>query len=173
MLLVAGELDITFAMLPLPDGPFAVEEIFCDEFVLLVGNGSTLADRGTVSLGELAEVPLITPLTCRSPSRIDAQLSARGINPNIVHRSDDNGTVNGLVAEGAGVAVVPRLSAGPEDPAVRMLELEDALPLRRNVLCWRTDRRAAAAQEAFVAEVRVTCRQLGLVDDAATRRSAA
>src|SRR5436309_5813479 len=44
-LLEHGELDLTFADLPLPEGPFASSEILNDPYVLLVSAGSELAGR--------------------------------------------------------------------------------------------------------------------------------
>src|SRR2546421_4796752 len=43
-LLEHGELDLTFAELPLPDGPFEAEEVLQDPYVLLVASGSELAE---------------------------------------------------------------------------------------------------------------------------------
>ena len=41
-----GELDLTFADLPLPDGPFEWAEILRDPYVLLVAAGDPLAATG-------------------------------------------------------------------------------------------------------------------------------
>src|SRR6266481_197816 len=60
-LLEHGELDLTFADLPLPVGPFASEEVLVDPYVLLVQAGSKLAERTTAPpLRELAGVPIVT-----------------------------------------------------------------------------------------------------------------
>src|SRR5580765_3801031 len=54
-LLEHGELDLTFADLPLPEGPFASEEVLRDPYVLLVSAKSELAVRETApSLRSLA-----------------------------------------------------------------------------------------------------------------------
>ncbi len=59
-LLEHGELDLTFADLPLPEGPFESEEVLRDPYVLLVPAGSELADRDAAPpLRELTGVPLI------------------------------------------------------------------------------------------------------------------
>jgi DNA-binding transcriptional LysR family regulator len=163
ILLEQGELDVTFAMLPVPDGPFEVHELFCDPFVLIVQSGSELAGRREpVSLPELTELPLIVSDTCRSLGLVTTQMRERGFEPRIVHRSDDNGTVLGLVAAGAGVAFVPRLVAAGANGAVAVLELGGELPPRRVALAWRRNRYAPAAREAFTLDVQATCRALGL-----------
>ena len=170
--LESGDLDITFAILPLPEGPFAVQEVVADRWVVAVAGDSPLARRGApVALETLADMPLVTGRSCRCFRGVEAQLREQGIRPDIVHRSDENATVRGLVARGAGIALVPALSAGPSDEAVRVLELEVPLPPRRIVRCWRSDRRAVAAHERFGAEVAATCRELGLAPDIPARSS--
>jgi DNA-binding transcriptional LysR family regulator len=162
-LLAAGRLDVTFAMLPVPEGPFVVRELFADRFVLLAAAGSEIARRGgPVSLPQLAELPLIAAHDCRHMSQLDLQMRERGFEPTIVHRSDDNGTVLGLVAAGAGVAFVPSLVAEGANGEVAVLELEEQLPPRRVALASRDDRRQPAALQRFCDEVAATCAELGL-----------
>jgi len=162
-LLKAGQLDITFAMLPVPEGPFAAVELFADPFVVLAAADSALARRdGRLSVRELAELPLVTAQCCRYTSHVEAQLRERGLEPNVVHRSDDNGTVLGLVAAGAGVALVPRMVAESATGRVTIMEFEERLPPRRVGLSWRNDRNLLPGRDAFVTAVRETCGALGL-----------
>jgi DNA-binding transcriptional LysR family regulator len=57
----AGELDLMFAMLPLPEGPFAFTEFFAEPLIALVSAACPLARTGpSVTLRELASYPLIT-----------------------------------------------------------------------------------------------------------------
>jgi DNA-binding transcriptional LysR family regulator len=173
-LLGRGRLDVTFASLPAPDGPFRMRELFPDRFVVLAAADSEVGRRGRpVSLGELAELPLIAAHSCRCTGRLETQLRERGFEPNVVHRSDDNGTVHGLVAAGAGVAFVPRLVADAVNGELAVLEVAEQLPPRRIVLASRSDRRTPAALDTFVQEVVTICEELGLGgsdDDHASRR---
>ena len=50
---------------------------------------------------------------------VEAQLRASGVEPNFVFRSDDNGTIQGLVGAGVGIALMPRLTVEPERRARR------------------------------------------------------
>jgi DNA-binding transcriptional LysR family regulator len=162
-LLERDRLDLTFAMLPAPDGPFRVTELFADRFVILAAPDSEAARRGRpVSLADLAELPLIAAHACRYTSGLETQLRERGFEPNVVHRSDDNGTVRGLVAAGAGVAFVPRLVADSVNGGLAVLEIEEQLPPRRIAIATRRDRHTPAAFETFVREVAATCDELGL-----------
>jgi DNA-binding transcriptional LysR family regulator len=161
--LAAGRLDVTFAMLPVPEGPFVVRELFAERFVVLAAKGSEIARRGgPVSLRQLAELPLIAAHRCRAMSQLDLQLRERGFEPTIVHRSDDDGTVHGLVAAGAGVALVASLVADAANGDVAVLELEEQLPPRRIALASRDDRRLPAALQRFCDEAAATCSELGL-----------
>jgi DNA-binding transcriptional LysR family regulator len=162
-LLENGRLDITFAMLPAPEGPFRVRELFSDRLIVLAPADSEVAGRGRpLALSELAELPLIASNACRYTGRVETQLRERGLEPNIVHRTDDNGTVHGLVAAGAGVAFVPRLVADSVNGELAVLEIGEHVPPRRIALASRSDRRTPAALETFVDEVVATCRELGL-----------
>jgi DNA-binding transcriptional LysR family regulator len=150
-------------MLPAPDGPFAVQELFADAFVVLVPTDSALARSGrALSLSELAELPLVVANGCRYTSHLETQMRERGFEPDVVHRSDDNGTVQGLVAAGAGVAVVPELVAHSGGAPVTVLGIDEPLPPRRIALSWRDDRHLPAVREQFAHEVVQICSELGL-----------
>lgn len=157
-------LDMTFGILPTPDGPFVAFELFTDPFVLIAAPDTEWAQRGErISLNELAKAPLISAThAVRNGGQFEAQLRERGFTPIVVHRADDNGTVRGLVAAGAGVAVVPRLMAQPANGEVAIIELEEWLPPRRVALSWRSDRAPSPASEAFLDVAAKICAELGL-----------
>src|SRR5689334_23365183 len=151
-LLEHGELDLTFADLPLPDGPFEWNEILRDPYVLLVPAEDALAQRDTAPpLRELAGLPLVTWRHIGEP---ETYLRGRVPDLNVVFRSDDNGTLAGLVAEGLGVAVVPQLVVNPRNPAYVPLPFGNRIPARRLAIVWHRDRYRSAAAEAFVSLAR-------------------
>ncbi|HEY7693035.1 MAG TPA: LysR substrate-binding domain-containing protein [Gaiellaceae bacterium] len=146
-----GELDLSFVVLPLEPGPYEAVELFRDPYVLVVPAGSQLASRDRApSLRELLDHPLISNRTCRTTRRVEDRLRQAGREPNIAFRSDDNGTVQGLVAAGVGVAVVPALTVDASDPATRVVDLGDRVPPRLIGIAWHRDRRRTRAGEAFV-----------------------
>jgi DNA-binding transcriptional LysR family regulator len=69
---------------------------------------------------------------------------------NIVFRTDDNGTLMGLVAEGLGYAVVPRLVVNPRNPSLVALPFGTRIPPRDIAIVWHRDRFRSAAAQAFV-----------------------
>jgi DNA-binding transcriptional LysR family regulator len=158
-----GALDVTFATLPVPEGPFTFTGLFAEPFLAVVSATSPLAgDAGSVTLRELASYPLITARHCRYTADLKTLMRERGLTPNVAHRSDDNATVIGLVRAGAGVALMPRLAAESAGPGVQLLRIEEHLPPRRVGLAWRPGRFSSAVRETFAVEVAETCRQLGL-----------
>jgi len=146
-LLEHGELDLTFADLPLPEGPFESEEVLRDPYVLLVAVGSELAGREAAPpLRELAGVALIG---WRSTGEPETYLRGRVPELNVVFRTDDNGTLLGLVAEGLGLAVVPRLVVNPRNPSFAALPFGTRIPPRDIAIVWHRDRYRSAAAQAF------------------------
>ncbi len=157
----SGELDVTFAMLPAGQGPFETVELLQDPYVLVVPVGSELArrDRPT-TLRELPKLPLICFRTCRNQQRIEAYLHARGIELNVVFHSDDNMTVQAMVAAGVGIALVPRLSMLPAGPDITLIGLDARLPPRVLGIVWHRDRFQPPATSAFIQASVQVCAEL-------------
>jgi DNA-binding transcriptional LysR family regulator len=143
-----GELDLAFADLPLPDGPFEWNEIMRDPYVLVVPKDDPLAQRESAPpLRELAGLPLVTWRQLGEPETF---LRGRVPELNVVFRSDDNGTLMGLVAEGLGYAVVPQLVVNPRNPAYVALPFGNRVPPRQLAIVWHRDRYRSSAAEAFI-----------------------
>jgi DNA-binding transcriptional LysR family regulator len=162
-----GELDLTFSMVPATEGPFEVVELLRDPYILLVPADSPLAAKAQISLREIGEQPLVSNRACRSIEQVHAQLRSRGIEPNVIFRSDDNGTVQGVVAAGLGVALVPRLTVDETDREIAIIDLGGRVPDRIIGLAWHRDRVRTRAAEAFVAEALALCAELGAEKPAA------
>src|SRR6478609_2490188 len=155
-LLEHGELDLTFADLPLPEGPFEWAELLQDPYVLLVSARSELARLDSApSLREVAKLPLIGRRTTDEPDRF---LAGRVPELNVVFRTDDNGTLGALVAEDLGAAIEPQLVVDPRDRAVKRLPFGSRIPPRTLVLAWHRDRYRSQAAEAFVELAREAAR---------------
>jgi DNA-binding transcriptional LysR family regulator len=156
-----GELDLSFAMPPLPEGPFAMVELMRDPWVLLVPRDSPLgARRDPLSLREVSKLPLIAPRLCASLEQINAHFRSRGLEPNYVYNLDENNIVHGLVAAGAGIALLPMLAVDMNDERVVALELGPSVPPREIAIAWHRDRYRLPAVEAFVELARELCAEL-------------
>jgi len=157
-----GELELSFADLPLHPGPFESIELLDDPYVLVVASDSPLANAGPAGLDEIADLPLIGHWTCRVLPRVEAELRAQGVEPNFVFRSDIIGTVQALVGAGVGNAIVPRLAVDFADERVSVVELAADVPVQPRVIAlfWHRDRYRSPAALGFVEAAREVCAQV-------------
>jgi DNA-binding transcriptional LysR family regulator len=152
-----GELDLCFVMLPVGDGPFEALELMRDPHVLVLPADSPLARRRRPpTLREVAGLPLIGFRQCRSLHQVENRFRDAGLEPRIVFRSDDNGTIQGLVAAGMGAALVPLLSVEPGQHGIAVLGLAD-VPPRLIGVAWHRDRYRSPAVQAFVERAQRVC----------------
>jgi DNA-binding transcriptional LysR family regulator len=156
-----GDLDLTFWTLPVAAGPYETVELLHDPYVLVVPADSPLAalKRGP-TLKEIVLHPIIGFNHCSAMDHVESQLASTGRTPNIVFRSDNNGTVQGLVGAGVGLAVSPRLTVDEDDPSVAVIDLHGRIPPRVIGLVWHSDRHRSAAAEAFTDSAVAVCREL-------------
>lgn len=155
-----GQVDLSFAAYPLPEGPFEATELVQDPYVLVVPAGSPIGADRSARLDDLRDVPLIGNRSPHVRARVEEALREHGVEPRVVMRTDDNGTLQGLVAAEIGVAVTPLLTLDEQDPRIRILHLDD-LPTRTIVMAWHRDRYRSPAARGFVgAAQRVSARLL-------------
>ena len=89
------------------------------------------------TLTEIGRMPLIA--YSRSTYGIEGVLRSRGIEPNVVFRTDESGAVQRLVAAGIGVALVARLSIDTSIPGIVALDASRRVPARPIGLVWHRD----------------------------------
>jgi DNA-binding transcriptional LysR family regulator len=156
-----AELELSFGLLPTPEGPFEALELIRDPYVLVVASDSELADRAEPpSVAEIAALPLIGFSACRQERWLESTLHARATRPNWVFRSDDNATIQAMAAAGVGAALVPRLTIDPGNRRTVAIELGELLPPRRLGIVWHADRTLSVAAQKFVELVRAACADL-------------
>lgn len=145
-----GDLDLAFCSPPLPDGPFEALELMSDPYVLMVPVDHPAARADAVSLADLGELALIGASQCSSGMLVEDRLRSLGHPVDYAFQSDDNGTLQGLVAAGFGAALIPLLAHAPGDERVRVVRLEPELPRRVVAVVWHRDRHRSPAARAFV-----------------------
>jgi DNA-binding transcriptional LysR family regulator len=118
--------------------------------VLLVSSDSPLASRESVSLSDLGDTALIGSNQCSSAAVVEDALRDQGIPLDYAFRSDDNTTLQGLVAARFGVALMPLLAIQPGDDRVKVIALDPPVPNRRLAVVWHRDRHRSPAARAFV-----------------------
>ena len=164
-----GTLDLAFAILPLPDGPFRATVVLDDPWVLVTEASGDRAALSRLTLHEIAELPLVC---WHSPLPIAPALDsfrAVGIEPNIVLRSDYNEVVQGFAAAGFGVALMPRLAVNPVDSRTAIVDLHGLIPPRRLAIASHRDRATNDAIDAFVSHVTEVASEIGATEAASAR----
>jgi DNA-binding transcriptional LysR family regulator len=156
-----GELDLTFWGLPVVGGPYESLELLIDPYVLVVPADSPLAAlKRPPTLKEISLQPLIGFNHCTATAEVEASLAATGRPPKVVFRSDNNGTVQGLVGAGVGISLAPRLTVDEDDPRIAVIDLQGRVPPRVISLVWHRDRHRSAAAVAFVEAAAKVCAEL-------------
>ena len=146
-----GELDVAFVLPPFSDAPLETIELLRDPYVLVVARNSELAQvKSPPTLARIADEPLIGFRACRSMDPFESALSAAGCEPKFAFRTDDNGTVQGLIAAGIGSAVMPRLTVDASDPRITVIELGNRVPSRVIHIARHRDRYHSPSARAFV-----------------------
>ncbi len=134
--LKAGELDVVLV----DDGPLVREEdedleithLLDDPLYLVLPPDHPLASRKRIRFQDLAVEPWIAGTqVCACTRHLHATCSAAGFEPRQVFQSDDFQVVQGLVAAGVGVALIPALGLVGERPDVVIRSLGAKPPARQ------------------------------------------
>jgi DNA-binding transcriptional LysR family regulator len=146
-----GDVDVGFVLEPVGDAPLETIEILRDGYVLVTPAGSPLAHAvAPPSLAAIAAQPLVGFRRSRSTEPVEAAFHGAGVEPRFAFRSNDNGTVQGLVAAGVALAILPRLTIDESDPRIAVVELGAVVPPRVIAIARHRDRYLAPAGRAFV-----------------------
>ncbi len=148
-----GDLEIAISQAsgfgPDPDtSGLHVEHLLDDELYAVLPTDHPLATRRTVAIAELAADPLVLlslPGTKPGDNVVMRAYREAGVEPEVAHILHDHFAIEGLVAAGMGVALLPLLAfaALRADVAVRPLR---GTPPRRRVLAVTADPPAPATQ---------------------------
>jgi molybdate transport repressor ModE-like protein len=134
-----------------------------DPLYIALPDGHRLAARRRVRLADLGGEPWIQGVYRGSTVAVlPAACRAAGFEPEIVFRSDDHMAVQGFVAAGLGVAVVPRLTVPTARPdvAIRPLEIEGDLLTRHVGAAMPAGSYRAPAAAAMVDVLEEVCHGL-------------
>lgn len=124
-----------------------------ERLVVAVPTTHRLAGRSRLRLADLAGEELVTtPLGYGFRTLVDGLLRDAGVSLDISFESQDLATIEGLVAAGLGVAIIPEAMVGPSGTlGIQILGSPGA---RRAIgLTWRTDRRLPPAAERLRAAI--------------------
>ncbi|MEA2314198.1 MAG: hypothetical protein QOI03_890 [Solirubrobacteraceae bacterium] len=151
----AGELDLAlifeFAGETLLEAQETRLDLLEDPLHLALPREHPLADAGSPRLADLADEPWVqTSLASACARHVVRSCHAAGFEPNVAFESDDYQTVQGLVAAGVGVALIPALalSAVREDIVIRALS--PAPPVRQVIAAAPAGSRLVPAASAML-----------------------
>ena len=140
-------------------GPgLASELLFTEPLLLAVPPRHPLARRQRLALKALKGEPLILMKSGHGFRKIvlDA-LAKAGVEPNVVHQSDEIETIQALVEAGLGLALVPAMVRKAKGPAY--LDLAGPRPSRSLFLAWRQEAALSSAARALLAIARSALRR--------------
>jgi DNA-binding transcriptional LysR family regulator len=162
----AGEFDLALLFEfdePENNEDLARVELLEDPMYLALPREHLLADKSGLRLEDLrGEAWVQTSHSSPCARHVVRSCHAAGFEPNVSFESDDYQTVQGLVAAGVGVALIPELalSVVREDIAIRALAPRP--PVRKVIAAAPLDARLSAATPAM----------LGILEEAAKRYEA-
>jgi molybdate transport repressor ModE-like protein len=136
-MLKAGELELALIFEPNgitehPDGGVERLHLLDDPMYAVLPKDHPLADKTRVRIKDLAAEQWINPtLDCPCSSIVIRACSAAGFEPHIAFESDDYGAIQGLVAAGVGVALIPDLALTTVRDDIAIRSLGPQAPVRR------------------------------------------
>src|ERR1700722_2429105 len=162
----AGEIDLALLFEfgdPSPADELARVALIEDPLYLALPREHVLAQKRRLRLGALGSEAWVQPSSA-SPcaQQVVRSCHAAGFEPNVAFESDDYQTVQGLVAAGGGVALIPELALNPvvrEDIAIRALSPRP--PVRQVVAATPAGARLLPAAPAMLAELEAVGPRVG------------
>lgn len=150
-----GRADLAITS-PRPTNPeFGWDELYVQSLCLAVPRGHRFAGRSPLRLREIAAEPLIAMPTGFGLRQLTDELWAdAGVTPRIVFEAMEIPAVEGLVAAGFGVAVVPEPRPGRGEPLCEYVPLAHPQAQRRIGLAWVPHRTLPSAADRFAEFVR-------------------
>jgi DNA-binding transcriptional LysR family regulator len=150
--LVDGQLDVAFARPPVTDHSLASEVVISEQLVAALPPHHSFASRARLTLSALAGEVFVLPPRETVPVFHDAVLKAcraAGFVPHAIHEADHLHMVLGLVAAGAGVALVPASAGKIHHDQLTYHSLHPSPDKVETALAWRRDDKSPAVA-AFI-----------------------
>lgn len=160
--IIEGELDIALVTLPVVDSRIHTEPILREPLLLAVGKTHPLAQRKSISPRDLANETFVMLGTSSSlTAQVQSFCGDHHFQPKIGFRCAQVATVKALVGLGEGVAILPRVTRGPEDEgAIHYIKLADAEPYREIGILRHLQRYQSRGAEQFLSIVRERAAEL-------------
>jgi len=158
--LVAGDYDLAivydYPALGAPANPAVeLEPLFGDHMVLALPAGHRLAVSGRLPLEALSRELWVAPHPCMCRDALVFACRNAGFAPEVVSETNDYMAMQGLVAAGVGVALMPRLAVAiARRPGVALIPLAEPVIERVTFIATRWDAYKSPVTEIFRAALR-------------------
>jgi DNA-binding transcriptional LysR family regulator len=157
----SGDIDVTFLDIgPYDTGPLEVRSVLDDPMVFLAPAGSPESERRSISMAEVARLPMIGTRDPGCRQIIDDAFRQAPTPPSYIFRSDNHPTIHGLIGSGLAFAVLPMLTVDENDPQVAVIPIRPAPHPRRLGIAWHPERRPPPALVPFIEAAAEVCRDL-------------
>lgn len=145
------DFDLCISSLPLPFTDASYVPLLDEPILLAVPKEHPLAQRKSVSLGELREESFVGLRPFKSlRQKTDALCSLYGFSPKMVFESDDAATVRGLIGAGLGVAFLPKITwDAAKEPSICLLRIEHPDCRRTLAISWSNQRYLSNTAQRF------------------------
>lgn len=155
-----GRLDAGLLALPVHDDQLHAEFLFEEPFLLAVPEGHALAQRTSLSIGDLSrqKLLLLEDGHCLRDQALDVCQLA-GASEKGEFQATSLETLRQMVAANVGVTLLPTLAVKPpvaRSENIRLLPFEGVQPSRRIAMLWRR----SSAMTAFLSELAQVFREL-------------
>jgi len=150
----AGELDLAllFEFAGAPIERLARVELLEDPMYLALPSRHPLASSETLKLADLHDQAWVqTSRHSPCAKHVVRCCHAAGFEPNVAFESDDYQTVQGLVAAGVGVALIPELALSVVREDISIRALSPGPPVRRVIAATPAGARSSPAAPAMLA----------------------
>ncbi len=173
----AGELDIALLFEFAGESPLHEDmtrvELLADPMSLALPREHPLAAKAKIQLKELAEDAWVQTSRASPCARhVVRSCHAAGFEPNVAFESDDYQTVQGLVAAGVGVALIPRLALSVVRDDIVIRSLSPAPPVRQVIAATPARARLVPAAPAMLGILEQAARSLRAAERQASSRAA-
>ena len=153
---VAGELDLALASLPIKDHRLSVEVLFTEPLLLAVGRSHRLATQESVTASDLAEETFVL---LGNSSSLTAQIQRfcgdNDFQPKIGYRCAQIATVKSLVGLGFGISILPQVARHGDDRRTLVYrELSGRAPVREVAVVRHLQRYQSRGAEQFLRLIR-------------------
>ncbi len=173
----AGELDLALLFEFAGESPLHEDmtrvELLEDPMSLALPREHPLAAKAKIQLKELAEDEWVQTSRASPCARhVVRSCHAAGFEPNVTFESDDYQTVQGLVAAGVGVALIPQLALSVVREDIVIRSLSPAPPVRRIIAATPARARLVPAAPAMLGILEQAARSLRATERGAPPRAA-